>query len=211
MQGKIGGGVFGDVYRVRHTTEGRDYALKVLDTAKIREKYDLESNDKIMKEVQTLCKLVQHPHIVQYFDAFWSDDKRYFAVRMGLCPGGTLQSTAIGRPGGLLTVRVIRTYLSQLASAFVHLQNQEIIHRDFKLGNVAIDESGGLRIIGFGLATRGEAAGVGASSSAVELSTAALSTLHKPRGNPVYRSPESLKAGVAVGFGRHVGAGSCAR
>jgi E1A/CREB-binding protein len=200
---EIGGGAFGNVFCVRHTTEGRDYALKVIDTEKVRKEYGLANNEKIMKEVKTLCELEPHPHIVQYFDVFSSDDKRYLAVRMGFCPGGTLQSVAIDRPGGPLSVRVIRTYLNQLASAFVHLQVQGIIHRDFKLDNIAIDEKGGLRIIDFGLATRAEPADAGSasSSSAVGLSTAALSTLRKPRGNPVYRSPESLKAGITIGFG----------
>ena len=135
---------------------------------------------------------LDHDYIVKYYDSFQTADERFLGIRMGLCPKGTLEDQL-----GKLPVRRIRLYLGQLASAFVYLQQQRVIHRDLKLNNVCIDGTGQLRVVDLGLATLGPPA---AGSSLGSLGAPSTHTLTQPRGQDVYLSPESLKPGVAISY-----------
>jgi hypothetical protein len=63
-----------------------------------------------------------------------------------------------------------------------------------------ISQDGHIRLGDLGLATAAEG-GTGEGESEGMMSTNSLATLKEARGHVVYRSPESLKRGVAVGYG----------
>lgn len=148
---RLGGGAFGEVYRVRHEHLGLQ-ALKVF-----REVTSLEGTDELLAEARLLSTL-GHPNIVRLFDAGvvpTSEGQRgYFT--MEYVSGGTLQQLADAHRPALpveLAVQVIEQLASGLAAA--HDRTPPILHRDLTLANVMYgydNERLRIRIADFGLA-----------------------------------------------------------
>src|SRR5581483_12064558 len=128
LQGLIGTGGMGHVYRARDLALERDVAVKLLagpDTRDARERF--------LREARSAAAL-NHPHIVAVHD-LGDEEGRLFLV-MELVAGGSLREarpTSIGA-----AVEVAR----QVASALAHAHAHGLVHRDVKPGNVLVQESG---------------------------------------------------------------------
>jgi serine/threonine protein kinase len=118
-------------------------------------------------------------------------------IPMELCKGSLMDEFK----NGPLSQEKLLHYLRGLAAGFLYLhQEKHIVHRDVKADNMLIGQDGLIRLGDLGLATVAEGeAGEGESKGM--MSTNGMTTLKVGRGHVVYRSPESLKRGVAVGYG----------
>ncbi|MET7281704.1 serine/threonine-protein kinase [Kribbella sp. NPDC005582] len=173
---RLGGGAFGEVYRVRHEHLGLQ-ALKVF-----REVTSLKGTDELLEEARLLSTL-GHPNIVRLFDAGvvpTSEGQRgYFT--MEYVSGGTLQQLADAYRTALpidVAVQVIEQLASGLAAA--HERTPPILHRDLTLTNVMYgydNERLRVRIADFGLAK---------SANPVTL-------LASAQGTYVFMAPEVLR------------------
>jgi serine/threonine protein kinase len=117
------------------------------------------------------AKLLNHPSIVRVFDLH-EDEGRSF-ITMELVQGKLLSQLL--RDWTMVPVSLAYKILRQCAEALDYAHSQNVVHGDFKPGNVFITPEEGVRIVDFGTA-----AGPTAND------------LRIPAGTPTYASPEVL-------------------
>ena len=189
----LGAGGMGEVYRAKDTRLERDVAVKVLPEHLTE---NPEMRTRFEREARTISSL-NHPHICTLFDVGREGDIEYLV--MELVDGETL-ATRIGR-GALPGPEALRL-ASQIADALDRAHRAGIVHRDFKPGNVMITRSGA-KLMDFGLARAGAAAGATPGSSSHGLTIAHMSqspTMASPLtqqgslvGTYFYMAPEQLE------------------
>ena len=142
---KIGQGGMATVYRAQQASIGREVAIKLLHRSLIEQ--DSSFLERFRREVQIIAHL-QHPHILPVYDFGEVDGQPY--IVMAYMTGGTLASYI--RQQGQMRLTEIARIVNQLADALDYAHNHDIIHRDFKPGNVLLDEPGNAYLADFGLA-----------------------------------------------------------
>ena len=119
------------IYRATHTTLDRTVALKVLSGELAR---DRVSRERFINEWRIAAAL-RHPNILRVHDAGSDNGRLYLA--MDLVEGGDL-GNRIGREGALSPADAI-SILDQMAAALDAAHAAELVHRDFKPGNILLD------------------------------------------------------------------------
>ena len=159
---KIGGGAFGTVYRVKRTTDNREFALKEVNFEREDTWQEALHEFNIMKKAQGE-RLMPHPNIVQLEVMYmsWRNDdndaeqsepdhllngevdkphrsQKVMCLVMEFFHDGTLKDR-IDRKA--MTEREFVVILKQLLNALVYLHNLNppIIHRDIKPENVLLE------------------------------------------------------------------------
>jgi len=171
---KLGQGGAAQVYRVRHTQLGKDFALKVLI---VRRHPDLQK--RLIQEAQ-LQSAVDHPNVVRVFDLLEVKDSP--ALLMELIQGPALHPWLAEHTPDIDTVlEVFEAMVEGVAAAHA----LGLVHRDLKPDNVLlVQRDGGWhpKIADFGLAkmTRGDS-DLGLSRTGVAL------------GTPQYMAPEQIR------------------
>ncbi len=182
IEGLLGEGGVGRVYRARHTALNRSVALKVL----LAEHEGSEVlRERFRREAETLAAL-SHPHIVAVTD-FGVDGEVMFLV-MELLEGRTLaelsRETPIEPRRGLAIVRQVL-----LALGYAHARG--VVHRDLKPHNVFVreldDGSDHVTVLDFGLARMLGQGG----ADARQLTRAGMLI-----GTPAYMAPEQASGDV---------------
>ena len=153
VQGKLGEGGMGVVYRGRDHALDRDVALKLVnhrggDDARLR----------LLREAQAMAR-VAHPNVVPVYEVGEHGEQVF--VAMELVRGTTLTTWLRSAPRSWReVVRVLVEAGRGLAAA----HRAGVLHRDVKPDNVLIGDDGRARIADFGLA-RADAAGSGAAAA----------------------------------------------
>ncbi len=182
IEGLLGEGGVGRVYRARHTALNRSVALKVL----LAEHEGSEVlRERFRREAETLAAL-SHPHIVAVTD-FGVDGEVMFLV-MELLEGRTLAELSRAAPieprRGLAIVRQVL-----LALGYAHARG--VVHRDLKPHNVFVreldDGSDHVTVLDFGLARMLGQGG----ADARQLTRAGMLI-----GTPAYMAPEQASGDV---------------
>lgn len=141
VEGKIGSGYFGDVFRVRSKIDHRYYAVK-----RFREQFRGRGDrERRLQEVAKHEQLPKHPNLVEFFRA-WEERQRLY-IQTELCD----QTLAdFSQKCHDIPEEVIWKILTDLLMAIQHLHENELIHLDIKPENVFI--SNGICKLGdFGL------------------------------------------------------------
>jgi TolB-like protein len=133
VEGKLGEGGMGEVFRAVDTRLGRGVAIKVVDQQFIA---------RFEREAKAISSL-NHPHICTLYDI----GPNYLV--MELLEGETL---AARLKNGPLPVEEALRYAAQIASALASAHEHGIVHRDLKPGNIMLTKSGA-KVLDFGLAT----------------------------------------------------------
>jgi tetratricopeptide (TPR) repeat protein len=159
----LGKGGFGEVWRARDESLGRDVALKLLALD------DADDVKRFMREAQTAAAL-DHPNIAKVFDVGQRDGTHYIAMQLvdGASPRGPLPP--------LEAARIVR----DAARAVQHAHERGIVHRDLKPANILVEPGPRVHVLDFGLA-RSTRAGASFTASGILL------------GTPAYMSPEQAK------------------
>jgi eukaryotic-like serine/threonine-protein kinase len=165
----LGSGGFGAVYLAEDTWIDKKVAIKVPH----RQNMDF---GELLREPRLLASL-NHPNIVTVLTAEKQDD--VFFIVMEYVPGETLEAI-IERDGALDLTRAL-DYTCQIANAVDHAQQQGIIHRDLRPGNVLVTEHGMLKVADFG------------TSRFLEIAAHGTTVI----GSPPYMAPEQFR-GKAV-------------
>ena len=177
IDGLLGRGGMGEVYRARDTRLGRDVAIKILPRA-FRD--DPEHVARFEREARVLASL-NHPHIgvVHGFE----ETEGLKALVMELVQGEDLAQRLARGP---LPICEGLDVARQIADALEAAHAQGIVHRDLKPSNVKRRPDGTVKVLDFGLAkvfaTSADAA------TAMETQTIA--------GTPAYMSPEQARGDV---------------
>ena len=185
IQGLLGVGGMGQVYRGRDTRLQRDVAIKVLPSAVAS---DPERLARFEREAQLLASL-NHPHIAAVYgleDGPLEAGHSVRAIVMELVDGETL-ADRIAR--GPLPVGEALHMARQIADALDTAHEKGIIHRDLKPANIKITPDGTVKVLDFGLAKL-----VVTSDADV---TAMATREGAVVGTPAYMSPEQAR-GQAV-------------
>ena len=142
---KIGEGGMATVYRGRHTTLGREVAIKVLHphlSASERNRM------RFAREARAIEHL-EHDNILRIFDYSGSDTERCYIVTE-FVDGITLQDLLNER--ARFPSEVTAQVGIKLAKALSYAHGLGIIHRDLKLENVMLKRDGELKLMDFGIA-----------------------------------------------------------
>jgi serine/threonine-protein kinase len=180
VEGVVGSGGMGVVYRARHVKLNRTVAIKMLLAGEYAREHELERFKREAESIASLC----HANVVQVFDAGECDGHPYFV--MEFMEGGSLAQRLDGRPR---RPREAAAQVATLARAIHAAHAAGIMHRDLKPGNILIAADGTLKIADFGLARR--------SDQPEPSGPLTLAGAHV--GTPSYMSPEQA-AGVATAF-----------
>lgn len=143
----LGKGSFGAVYLVKMKTTGTYYAMKVLSKSMVIS----QNLSKYVFTERNVQSEIKHSFIVKLHCAFQSKNKLYMV--MDYCRGGDLGHLLQRK--NRLPEDVARIYLAEVLLAIEELHSHEIIYRDLKPDNVAIDAVGHAMLIDFGLSKEG--------------------------------------------------------
>lgn len=173
VTGQIGKGGMSTVYQATQTSMKRTVAIKVLPRTLTHEDKFLE---RFYREVEIVSSL-QHPHILPVYDFGEYDGMPY--IVMAYMSSGTLSDLiAQGAIPPDKTLHLVK----QMADALDFAHRKGVIHRDFKPGNVLLDEQSNTYLTDFGLAKISE-------SSEQLTGTGIL-------GTPFYMAPEQAEPGA---------------
>jgi Tol biopolymer transport system component/predicted Ser/Thr protein kinase len=142
IQGLIGSGGMGEVYRARDTRLERDVAIKVVPLHVAR---DSSLKQRFDREAKALAML-SHPHICPVFDVGQHEGVDYLV--MEYLEGETLANRLVRGP--LPLAEALRRAM-EIAGALDGAHRQGIVHRDLKPGNVMLTK-GGAKLLDFGIA-----------------------------------------------------------
>ena len=150
VEGRLGHGGMGVVYRVRHRALGRSFAAKLVHAGIAA---DAKFVERFSREAEALGRL-KHPHIVDVTD-FGVDREggsRPYLV-MELLEGPTLHERLASGP---MSPHQALPIFEALADAIDHAHAQGVLHLDLKPGNVVLvpgrDGADTPKILDFGLA-----------------------------------------------------------
>ena len=133
IEGLIGQGGMGKVYRALDTRLGRTVAIKT-SNARFSERFD--------REARAVAAL-NHPHICQLYDV----GPDYLVMEY-------IEGTALVSPAkpGPLPVEQVLDYAEQICDALDAAHSSGIVHRDLKPGNILVSKRG-IKLLDFGLAS----------------------------------------------------------
>lgn len=173
---RIGKGGMGIVYLARDTRLDRQVAIKMLAP-----KYtsDSQQRERLKREARAAAKF-SHPGIATVYSL--EELGESLCIVSEYVQGPTLRQ--IMDRGPVAFPRILDVAI-QIAQALAAAHEQGIIHRDLKPENVVLTESGGIKILDFGLAR--VAPRDGATSSDPRLTRKGMFL-----GTPAYASPEQL-------------------
>ena len=143
VEGLLGVGGMGEVYRARDTKLNRDVALKVLPESFVR---NADRIARFTREAQVLASL-NHPHIAAIYG--FEDDGDVHALVLELVEGPTLADRIASGPLGLSEALPIAR---QIADALAVAHEHGVIHRDLKPANIKVRDDGTVKLLDFGLA-----------------------------------------------------------
>jgi len=144
IEGKLGSGGMGQVYRATHKLMGRVVAIKVLKESRLT---DLAAQRRFEREVRTIAKL-SHPNIVSAFDAR-EDGGMLFLVTEYV--EGEDFSKLVARKGALKPADAMY-FVWQAAKGLKYAHGQGIVHRDIKPGNLLLEKKRTVKVLDLGLA-----------------------------------------------------------
>jgi len=179
VQGVLGYGGVGVVYRVRHLGLQRPVALKMLLAGEFAGPVEVQ---RFLREASAVAQL-HHPHVVAVHDVGEHEGRPYFT--MELLEGGTLATRLAGRPQ---PPREAAALISTLADAVEAAHRAGIVHRDLKPANILLTADGVPKVADFGLA-RGIDEGPGLTRTGSRLGTPSYMAPEQARGDGAARGP----------------------
>jgi hypothetical protein len=186
LDGVIGEGGMGVVYRAHDLKLQRPVAIKLLPTELTA---DAERRKRFLLEARTAARL-SHPAIAQVYDV--DEHNGTIFIAMELVEGRTIRELIQCQQLDLLGAIDVAL---QVSAGLARAHEAGIIHRDIKPANVIQAPDGHVKILDFGLAKLLDAAGATSSFTGgiQNLSTLTQTQIGIVKGTPAYMSPEQIK------------------
>ncbi len=186
IEGELGRGGMGVVFKARHTTLNRPAAIKMI----LGGKYTTPlAQARFLVEAEVIAQLT-HPHVVQVFEFGRCDDQPYFVLEY--ISGGSLadrlKTIAKQKPSGSspFAPTDAAELVAKLADAMAAAHAQGIVHRDLKPANVLLTETGEPKVTDFGLAKVGDS---GATATGAVMGTPCYMAPEQARGDAKFVGP----------------------
>ena len=177
LEGRLGEGGMGVVYRARHAMLRRPTAVKLLPANKMDER----AMRRFEREVQLTAELA-HPNTVTVYDYGRTEDGVFYYA-MELLTGASVEDV-VAATGPQSAERVVHV-LASVCGALSEAHSRGLIHRDIKPANIMLSNRPGahdvVKIVDFGLVKR------------VDVDDPGLSRDGTITGTPLYMAPESLR------------------
>jgi serine/threonine protein kinase len=175
IQGELGRGAMGVVYRATDPVIGRPVAVK---TIRLSEEGTGLTRNELLSRFQTEARaagLLTHPNIVVVYDA--GEENGLYYITMELVEGKSLQSLLDG--GHAFPVPRVLRILEQTCSALAFAHERNVVHRDIKPANLMLTADDTVKVTDFGTA------------KILQFGTVQQTT--HVMGTPSYMSPEQVK------------------
>ncbi|HEX9121000.1 MAG TPA: serine/threonine-protein kinase [Terriglobales bacterium] len=179
IEGPIGSGGMGEVYRALDTRLDRHVAIKVLP-AVLAGKADYRS--RLEREAKILAR-INHPNICTLHEL--GEEQGVVYLVFECLEGKTLQEHM---QRGALPLDEVVTIGMEIADALDAAHSKGVVHRDIKPPNIFITRSGHAKVLDFGLATYETDAVMIASVATVSFKSISGTTV----GTAGYMSPEQV-------------------
>ena len=183
IEGLIGSGGMGEVFRARDTRLNRTVAIKILPRDKVA---DTERKRRFLLEARAASAL-NHANIVTVHDISRHNDIDYLV--MEYVRGKTLKELI---PAQGLSFQNACMYGMQAASALASAHAARIIHRDIKPANIMVTAEGVIKVLDFGLAKLNEPSNDGGNDGNDHLTTIEKTMPGMIMGTAAYMSPEQV-------------------
>ncbi len=151
IEGLIGAGSMGEVYKAIDTGLDRPVAIKLL-VEKHRDNPELRQ--RFVREGRAVAA-ISHPNVVQVFATGTFDDRPYIAMEL---LDGTDLGSEVEREGPLQPADAAQVIMDA-AQGLSAAARAGLIHRDVKPSNLVRISTGGVKVTDFGLAKPVEAGG----------------------------------------------------
>ncbi len=177
----LGRGATATVYLGHDPFTDRDVAVKAVDPGAFADGESGKLSRKLFITEASLAGKLNHPHIVQIYDAVVGDEKKGEPsyIVMEYVPGGTLEPYAV--PGKLLPVADVVEMIFKCTRALDFAHRLGVIHRDLKPANILRGSEDG------------EGTDVKISDFGAALTVSSDQTQVAGIGSPAYMSPQQVK------------------
>jgi serine/threonine-protein kinase len=180
IEGRLGEGGSGVVYRGRDLRLERPVAIKVLADA-LRD--DELAWGRLLREAR-LASQLNHPHIAAIYDLGEEEGRAY--IVMEYVEGLPLADLI---PEAGMPLEQVERYAAQIAGALAFAHEQGTLHGDLKGSNIIITPEGNIKLLDFGLGRRIPRCGtLEVTSSCLPLAEAGATA-----GTLPYLAPEVLR------------------
>ena len=173
---ELGRGASGKVYLADDPFGQRKVAIKVAFPEALKNTEDGAFYRGMFLNEASLAGKLNHPHIVQIFDAVVEGEYSY--IVMEYIEGGTLEKFCV--PGALLDTREIAEIIFKSVRALAFAQSLGLTHRDLKPGNILHNDGTDIKIADFG----------------ASINKVSDRTIITNVGSPAYMSPELVTGGA---------------
>lgn len=179
IQGELGRGAMGVVFRGIDPVIGRTVAVKTLHTKDLGDSSEQEKlKERLFREAKS-AGILSHPNIVTIYQAGQDNDVLFIA--MEFIDGPNLADVLLKtRPRVELTLELLK----QAAEALDYAHSKGVVHRDIKPANLMLQREGRIKIADFGIA---------------KLASTNLTKTGTSVGSPAYMSPEQIRAAPVDG------------
>jgi NIMA (never in mitosis gene a)-related kinase 1/4/5 len=167
IQGKLGSGSFGIVYKIKYKEDGKIYVLKQVNTAKMSYQEKKEAQKETM-----IHKTLDNQYIVKYVDHFLESKK--INIILEYCDGGDLGKYLKSQMGKNIKEHKIWNFFIQACLGLQYLHTRKILHRDIKTINLFLTKDEFVKIGDLGVAK----------------TMKGMNFAHTLVGTPYYLSPE---------------------
>jgi serine/threonine-protein kinase len=175
LEGILGRGAMGIVYKGYDTVIERFVALKVLRAELLGGEDDIEWLARFKREVQAAGRCI-HPNIVTLFE--YGEDQNIPYIVMEYVQGQELKTYL--RNQGHCDEKLALSIIIQVLNALAYAHERGIVHRDIKPGNIILLKDNHVKVADFGVA---------------RIDTSTMTQLGLALGTPGYMAPEQFTGG----------------
>jgi tRNA A-37 threonylcarbamoyl transferase component Bud32 len=173
IQGELGRGAMGVVYRAQDPAIGRTVAVKTIRIGQFNDEREIKHvQDRMMREAQA-AGILSHTNIVTIYDIQHENDTAF--IFMEFVDGDTLEKLLLSDTP--IDKQFMLRLMKQSAEALDYAHERGIVHRDVKPANIMVRRDGMAKIADFGIA---------------RMQSHSLTQTGQILGTPNYMSPEQI-------------------
>lgn len=173
IQGELGRGAMGVVYRAQDPAIGRTVAVKTIRIGQFNDEREIQHvQDRMMREAQA-AGILSHNNIVTIYDIQHENGTAF--IFMEYVDGDTLEKMLLADTP--IDKQLILSILKQAAEALDYAHQRGIVHRDVKPANIMVRKDSVAKIADFGIA---------------RMQSHSLTQTGQILGTPNYMSPEQI-------------------